>query len=187
MSEPSTTPTASVNEVSISDEFKRHIRDIVDFPIAGIVFRDITTLLANPAMFRRTVDAMAAPFQDIDKVVVIESRGFILGTPIAYALGAGVVPVRKQGRLPFETFAEEYALEYGTATLEVHRDAIEPGERILIVDDLLATGGTVEATIRLVRRLGGEIVGVSVLAELTALNGRARTGDLDVRSLVTYD
>lgn len=177
----------SVNDLSISDELKRHIRDIVDFPIEGIIFRDITTLLSNATMFRKTVDAMAAPFTEIDKVVIIESRGFILGTPIAYALGAGVVPVRKVGRLPFDTFAEEYALEYGTATLEVHRDAISPGERILIVDDLLATGGTVEATIKLVRRLRGEIVGVSVLAELTALNGRARTGDVDVRSLVTYD
>lgn len=181
------TSAASVNDVSISDELKRHIRDIVDFPIEGIVFRDITTLLADPLMFRKTIDAMAAPFREIDKVVIIESRGFILGTPIAYALGAGVVPVRKVGRLPFDTFAEEYALEYGTATLEVHQDAINPGERILIVDDLLATGGTVEATIKLVQRLHGEIVGVSVLAELTALNGRARTGDVEVRSLVTYD
>lgn len=181
------TSATSVNDVSISDELKRHIRDIIDFPIAGIVFRDITTLLANPTMFRKTIDAMAAPFREIDKVVIIESRGFILGTPIAYALGAGVVPVRKVGRLPFDTFAEEYALEYGTATLEVHQDAIDPGERILIVDDLLATGGTVAATIKLVRRLQGEIVGVSVLAELTALNGRARTGDVEVRSLVTYD
>ncbi len=177
----------SVNDVSISDELKQHIRDIVDFPIEGIVFRDITTLLSNATMFRKTIDAMAAPFVEIDKVVVIESRGFILGTPIAYALGAGVVPVRKVGRLPFTTYAEEYALEYGTNTLEVHQDAINAGERVLIVDDLLATGGTVEATIRLVRRLQGVIVGVSVLAELTALNGRSRTGDVEVRSLVTYD
>ncbi len=181
-----TTTSSPLPESAISEQLKRHIRDVPDFPQPGILFRDITTLLADGALFQQTIDAMAAPFEDIDKVVIIESRGFILGTPIAYALGAGVVPVRKVGRLPFDTFAEEYALEYGTATLEVHQDAIDPGERILIVDDLLATGGTVEATIKLVRRLHGEIVGVSVLAELTALNGRSRTGEVDVRSLVTY-
>ncbi|HWV34075.1 MAG TPA: adenine phosphoribosyltransferase [Thermomicrobiales bacterium] len=182
-----TTSTAlGDDKQALSDYLKQHIRDIPDFPTPGIMFRDISTLLADPEVFRITIDAMAAPFSQIDKVVIIESRGFILGTPIAYAIGAGVVPVRKPGRLPFASLAEEYVLEYGTNTLEIHEDAITPGERILIVDDLLATGGTVEATIKLVKRLGGEIVGISVLAELTALNGRAKTGDYPLHSLVTY-
>ena len=181
-----TTTSSPRPESAISERLKRHIRDVPDFPLPGIMFRDITTLLADGALFQETIDAMAAPFEDIDKVVIIESRGFILGTPIAYALGAGVVPVRKPGRLPWKTFAEEYALEYGTNTLEVHQDAVIPGERVLIVDDLLATGGTVEATCKLVRRLGGEIAGVSVLAELTFLNGRSKTEGIEVRSLVTY-
>ncbi len=171
---------------TISDLLKPHIRDIADFPIPGILFRDITTLLADGDLFRQTIDAMASPYSDIDKVVIIESRGFILGTPIAYALGAGVVPVRKPGKLPYDTLTETYELEYGTNELQIHSDAITPGERILIVDDLLATGGTVEATIKLVQRLGGEIVGVSVLAELTALNGRQHTGDVPVTSLLAY-
>lgn len=171
---------------TLTDDLKASIRDVPDFPISGIMFRDITTLLADPALFRRTIDAMAEPFSDIAKVVIIESRGFILGTPMAYALGAGVVPVRKPGRLPWKTYSEEYALEYGTNTLEIHQDAIAPGERVVIVDDLLATGGTLGATIDLVHRLGGEIVGISVLAELTALNGRARTHDVPVHSLIAY-
>lgn len=178
-SAPSITP-------SVSDELKRHIRDIEDFPQPGIVFRDITPLLADAAAFRRVIDLMAQPYQKIDQVVVIESRGFILGTPIAYVLGAGVVPVRKPGRLPAATLAEEYALEYGTNTLEIHRDAIMRGQRVLIVDDLLATGGTVDATIKLVNELGGEIAGISVLAELSALHGRARLTGYDVHSLVVY-
>lgn len=167
---------------------KSHIRNIPDFPEPGVIFRDITTLLANPAVFRTTIDAMIEPVKDtpIDKVVVIESRGFIFGTPIAYLLDAGVVPVRKPGKLPGETWAEEYALEYGTNTLEIHRDAIQDGEHILIVDDLLATGGTVEATIRLVERFGGAIAGISVLAELLALHGRDRLGNIPIHSLVTY-
>lgn len=167
---------------------KNHIRDIPDFPEPGIMFRDITTLLANPAMFRLVIDELIRPYSDskIDKVVVIESRGFIFGTPIAYVLNAGVVPVRKPGKLPGETYAEEYALEYGTNTLEIHQDAILDHERVIIVDDLLATGGTVEATIRLVERFGGEIIGISVLAELLALKGRDRLGDYPIHSLVTY-
>ena len=167
---------------------KSHIRDIPDFPEPGIMFRDITTLLADADIFRTTIDAMIGPYRDagIDKVVVIESRGFIFGTPIAYLLNAGVVPVRKPGKLPAETWAEEYALEYGTNTLEIHQDAILRGERIIIIDDLLATGGTVEATINLVERFGGEIVGISVLAELLALHGRDRLGTHPVHSLVTY-
>lgn len=172
----------------LSARLKSHIRDIPDFPEPGVMFRDITTLLADADAFRTTIDAMIEPWQDarVDKVVVIESRGFIFGTPIAYLLNAGVVPVRKPGKLPAKTWAEEYDLEYGTNTLEIHQDAIQRGERILIVDDLLATGGTVEATIRLVERFGGEITGICVLAELLALNGRARLGNHPVHSLVTY-
>ena len=165
---------------------RQHIRDVPDFPEPGIMFRDITTLLADGAAFRQVIDAMAAPFDDVDKVVIIESRGFILGTPIAYAKGAGVVPVRKPGKLPSDTLTESYALEYGINELQIHTDAIAPGERVLIVDDLLATGGTAEATIKLVERLGGMIVGISVLAELTALSGRAHTGSYTVHSLVAY-
>ena len=172
---------------AFGDALKHSIRDIPDFPQPGIMFRDISTLLAKPALFRQTVDAMAAPFSDIDKVVIIESRGFILGTPIAYAIGAGVVPVRKPGRLPAAIFTEDYTLEYGTNALEIHQDAIAPGERILIVDDLLATGGTVNATVRLVQRLHGEIVGISVLAELSALAGRDTIpAGIAVHSLVVY-
>jgi len=171
---------------SIADLLKPHIRDVPDFPIPGILFRDITTLLADGDLFRTTIDAMTAPFSNIDKVVVIESRGFILGTPMAYALGAGVVPVRKPGKLPSETLSESYSLEYGVNELQIHTDAIDQGERILIVDDLLATGGTLEATIKLVEQLGGDIVGVAVLAELTALNGREHTGGYPVHALLAY-
>lgn len=177
------TPTS---QPSLDETLKSHIRDVPDFPIPGIMFRDITTLLADGAAFRQTVDAMGEPFTDVDKVVVIESRGFILGTPIAYAKGAGVVPVRKPGKLPSDTLSESYALEYGVNELQIHTDAIEPGERVLIVDDLLATGGTVVATIKLVERLGGVIVGVSVLAELTDLDGRAHIEGYRVHSLVAY-
>lgn len=172
--------------LTVSDELKRHIRDIPDFPQSGIIFRDITPLLADATQFKRVIDLMAQPYQNIDQVVIIESRGFILGTPIAYVLGAGVVPVRKPGRLPAATLSEQYALEYGTNTLEIHQDAIMRGHRVLIVDDLLATGGTVDATIKLVNELGGEIAGICVLAELSALHGRDRLAGYDVRSLVVY-
>ncbi|MGI8486653.1 MAG: adenine phosphoribosyltransferase [Thermomicrobiales bacterium] len=179
--------TDTPDATALSNTLKQHIRDVPDFPTEGIMFRDISTLLADPEIFRITIEEMAKPFSNIDKVVIIESRGFILGTPIAYAIGAGVVPVRKPGRLPFMTFAEDYSLEYGTNSLEIHQDAITPGEKILIVDDLLATGGTVGATIKLVQRLGGEIVGIAVLAELSALNGRARIdAGIPVHSLVIY-
>ncbi len=167
---------------------KQYIRDVPDFPIPGIMFRDITTLLASPEGFRAAIDGLLAPYQDvqIDKVVVIESRGFIFGTPMAYALNAGVVPVRKPGKLPADTLTEEYGLEYGTNSLQIHTDAIERGERVIIVDDLLATGGTVDATIRLINDLGGEIIGISFLAELTDLHGRERVKDIPVYSLVQY-
>lgn len=172
----------------LNSHLKQFIRDIPDFPIEGILFRDITTLLAEPKAFHATIDGLLAPYWDqhIDKVVVIESRGFIFGTPMAYELGAGIVPVRKPGKLPAETITEEYALEYGTNTLQIHTDAIARGERVIIVDDLLATGGTVQASIRLVEQLGGEIVGISFLAELVELHGRERIPGYTVHSLVQY-
>ena len=168
----------SSSQLTIAD-LRARIRDIPDFPQPGILFRDITPLLADAASFQAVVDTMAAPFRDkVDMVVAIESRGFILGAPIAYALGAGLALVRKPGKLPFEVEAEAYTLEYGENTLEIHRDALRPGQRVLLVDDLLATGGTVRAAANLVSRLGGEIVGVCVLAELSGLNGRALLTDL---------
>lgn len=172
----------------LNSHLKQFIRDVPDFPIEGIMFRDITTLLADPGAFRTTIDGLLTPYRDerIDKVVVIESRGFIFGTPMAYELHAGVVPVRKPGKLPAETLTEEYDLEYGTNSLQIHTDAVSPGERVIIIDDLLATGGTVDATIRLVEDLGGEIIGISVLAELTDLNGRDRVQGYPVHSLVQY-
>jgi len=168
------------------EALRAKIRDIPDFPQPGILFRDITPLLADPAAFRRVIDVMAAPYVGIETVVAIESRGFILGAPLAYALDAGLVPVRKLGRLPAATLREEYALEYGSNTVEVHQDAIAPGGRVVIVDDLLATGGTVRAAANLVERLGAVIAGITVLAELTALRGRDLLADYEVRSLVEY-
>jgi adenine phosphoribosyltransferase len=178
--------TTFTKDLELETLLKSHIRDIPDFPQPGILFRDITPLLSNGELFRTTVDAMVAPFENINHVIVIESRGFILGTPIAYAIGAGVVPVRKPGKLPYQTYTEAYELEYGTNTLEIHQDAIEPGERVLIVDDLLATGGTVAATIKLVERIGAEIVGITVLAELAALHGRDAIGNYPLNCLITY-
>ncbi len=162
------------------------VEDVPDFPQPGILFRDITPLLADATAFRTVVDAMAASYQGIETVVAIESRGFILGAPLAYALGAGLVPVRKLGKRPAETLREEYALEYGSNTLEIHRDAVQPGQRLLLVDDLLAPGGTVRAAVNLVERLGGEIAGICVLAELADLRGRDVLGGYDIRSLVVY-
>ncbi|CAN5837320.1 adenine phosphoribosyltransferase [soil metagenome] len=169
-----------------TEDLRALIRDVPDFPKEGILFRDITPLLADRDAFRHTIAAMAKPYQDIDHVVCIESRGFILGAPIAYKLDAGLVPVRKAGRLPSQTLSENYSLEYGVDTVEIHRDAIKPGERVLIVDDLLATGGTVHAAIRLVERLGASLVGVAVLVELSDLGGRDRLAEYPVRSLIIY-
>lgn len=164
------------------------IRSIPDFPKKGILFRDITTLLNNPAAFRLAVDLLTDRFAGagVTKVVSIESRGFILGAPIAYHLGAGFVPVRKPGKLPAPTLQETYTLEYGTDTLEIHQDAVGPEDRVLIVDDLLATGGTVGAACRLVERLGGKIVGCAFLIELSFLKGRSRLGTYEVEALVDY-
>jgi adenine phosphoribosyltransferase len=162
-----------------------YVRDVPDYPQPGVLFKDITPLLAEPKAFGAVIDALAASFGPVDKVVGIEARGFILAAPVAYQTGAGFVPVRKKGKLPSATFAQEYQLEYGTATLEVHQDAFEPGERVLIVDDVLATGGTARATATLVRRAGAEVAGISVLMELSFLGGRSVLSGLDVRSLLT--
>ena len=169
------------------DRIRALIRDIPDFPQPGIIFRDITPLLADAAAFRATIEAMAAPYRDhVDVIVAVESRGFIFGAPLAYALDTGLVPVRKRGKLPFDTLHEEYALEYGSNVLEIHEDAVRGGQRVLLVDDLLATGGTVRAAANLIRRLGGELVGACFLAELSALDGRSVLEGLPVTSLVVY-
>jgi adenine phosphoribosyltransferase len=162
------------------------IRSIPDFPKPGILFRDITPLLANGPAFKAAVDAMSAPFERIDHVVSIESRGFIFGAPIAYTLSAGLVPVRKVGRLPGDTLQEEYELEYGVNTVEIHSDAIKSGQRVIIVDDLLATGGTIRAAVNLVDRLDAELVGISVLVELADLKGREKLAGQNVQSLIVY-
>lgn len=168
------------------EQLQAKIRSIPDFPKPGILFRDITPLLSDGAAFKAAVDAMAAPFSDIDHVVSIESRGFIFGSPMAYVLGAGLVPVRKVGRLPGSTIQEEYELEYGVNTVEIHSDAIKPGQRVIIVDDLLATGGTIRAAVNLVDRLDAELVGIAVLVELSDLKGRDKLAGQNVQSLIVY-
>ena len=167
---------------------REKIRDIPDYPEPGVVFRDITPLLGAPANFGRAVDDLVSHFHDVavDRVVGIESRGFILAAPIAYRMRAGFVPVRKAGKLPWAVAREEYELEYGTDKLEIHRDAVHPEEKILIVDDVLATGGTAAATCRLVETLGGVVVGLGFMIELEALGGRTRLGERRVESLVRY-
>jgi adenine phosphoribosyltransferase len=160
------------------------VRDIPDYPRPGVLFKDITPLLGDADAFGAVVEAMAAAFGPVDKVVGIEARGFILAAPVAYEIRAGFVPVRKQGKLPSATFRKEYDLEYGSAVLEVHQDAFAPGERVLIVDDVLATGGTASATAELIQRTGADVVGIAVLMELSFLKGRAAVGDLEVRSLL---
>jgi adenine phosphoribosyltransferase len=169
----------------VADLIAAHIRDVPDYPQPGVVFKDITPLLAEPAAFAAVVDALAASFGPVDKVAGIEARGFIFAAPVAYRTGAGFVPVRKKGKLPSATFAQEYKLEYGTATVEVHQDAFEPGDRVLIVDDVLATGGTARATASLVERSSAEVAGIAVLMELSFLNGRSALSGLDVRALLT--
>ena len=171
-----------------AEALRERIREIPDFPKPGILFYDITTLLKDPAAFREAVELMLAPYRDerIDAVVGMESRGFIFSAPMAFELKAGLVPVRKLGKLPAETLTVEYALEYGSNTLEIHRDAISPGQRVLIVDDLLATGGTVNGTIELVERLKGEVVGLAFLVELDFLKGRDRLENRRVTSVITY-
>ncbi|UGQ10662.1 adenine phosphoribosyltransferase [Yinghuangia sp. ASG 101] len=177
--------------MELRDLLESRIRDVPDWPKPGVVFKDISPLLADHQVFGALVEALAdqCATDGVDKVVGIEARGFILAAPVAFRSGAGFVPVRKQGKLPCATYAESYDLEYGSATLEVHRDAFTAGDRVLVIDDVLATGGTVGATIELVRRAGADIVGVSVLMELGFLGGRAKLAsllaDTAVRSFVT--
>ncbi|MBN1297640.1 adenine phosphoribosyltransferase [bacterium] len=165
-----------------------YIRDIPDFPKPGIVFKDITPLLGNPEAFAQAIDNLVEPFlqMHVTKVVGIEARGFLFAPLLAGKLNAGVVPVRKPGKLPFETERFTYDLEYGTDTIEIHRDAIRPGENVLIVDDLLATGGTVDAARNLVEKLGGRVVGMAFLIELAFLNGRQKLNGYTVHSLIQY-
>jgi adenine phosphoribosyltransferase len=163
------------------------IRDVADYPKPGVVFKDINPMLADHVAFAGAVDAIVAHHGrgTIDKVVGIEARGFIIAAPVAYHFGAGFVPVRKKGKLPGATYESSYALEYGDAVIQVQRDAFEPGDRVLVVDDVLATGGTVEATVGLVEQAGGHVCGVSVLLELSFLSGRSRLRGQDVHALVT--
>jgi len=169
-------------------QLKELIRSIPDFPKKGILFRDITTLLQNGPEFRRAIDTLARHYEGekIDEIVAVESRGFIIASPLAYKLNAGIIPVRKKGKLPYKTVETTYELEYGTDTLQMHADAFQPGANILIVDDLLATGGTAKATIDLVEKLKGKVVGICFLIELTDLKGIEKLKGYEVLSIIKY-
>ena len=171
-------------------DLKEHIRTIPDFPEPGIMYRDITTLLSHPAAFQQSIDELAAPFQEakIDAVAGIDARGFIFGTAVALALGVGFVPVRKKGKLPFETYEQDYQLEYGTDTLQIHADAVSEGQRVLAIDDLIATGGTAEAAIKLLQRTKCDVVGAAFVIDLPDLGGATRIEALGVAvtALVTF-
>lgn len=173
---------------SLEERLRKAIRDIPDFPKEGILFRDITTLLLDPDAYRLAVKALVEPFREDppDRILGIESRGFVFGGALAYELGRGLVLARKPGKLPAETEQVTYELEYGTDGLEVHRDAIEPGQRVLVVDDLIATGGTARGAVELVERLQGEVAGLAFLIELTGLEGRKQLGDRRVYSILRY-
>ena len=170
------------------DQLKALVRDVEGFPQEGVIFKDITPLLANEMAFSTVIDLIVVHFGrgNVDKVVGIEARGFIIASPVAYHFGAGFVPVRKMDKLPWHTEAAEYQLEYGTATLEIHKDAVRPGVRVLIVDDVLATGGTARATADLVERIGGKVVGLAFLIELDFLKGRSKLDGYDLFTLLTY-
>ncbi len=171
------------------EELKKIIREVPDFPKQGILFYDVTTLFKNPDGLRKAVDLMTERYRDrgVQKILGIESRGFILGPVLAYNLGAGFVPVRKKGKLPAKTLSVSYELEYGIDTLEIHEDAIEPGEKVLVVDDLIATGGTAAATVEMVRKLRGDLLGLAFLIELTFLHGREKIpAGIEVFSLLQY-
>lgn len=169
-------------------DLKKVIREVKDFPQPGIGFKDITTLMQDGEAFRYTIDQFIKELKEknVDVIVGPEARGFLMGTPVAYGLGIGFVPVRKPGKLPHETERYEYGLEYGTDVLEIHKDAIKPGQRVAIVDDLLATGGTMEAAAKLIEKLGGEVVSMQFLIELEFLNGRDKLSQYDVNSLIKY-
>jgi adenine phosphoribosyltransferase len=181
-------PMNTNDESGASIDLAALIRDVPDFPQPGVLFKDITTLIKDGHAFRRVVDSITDSYRaaPIDVVVGVESRGFIFAAPIAYHLGAGFVPVRKPGKLPYESLRTEYELEYGANVLEVHKDAITPGQRVLIVDDVLATGGSAGATARLVEMLGGVVSGIAVVVELTFLNGRERLKDYALSSLIRF-
>lgn len=170
-------------------EIDQYVRSIPDFPEPGIIFRDITSIIQSPEGLKKSIDGMVESLKDIEFDIVVgpESRGFIFGMPVAYMLGKGFVPVRKKGKLPCETIEKEYALEYGTAIVEMHKDAIKPGDKVVIVDDLVATGGTIEAIIQMIESLGGEVVKIQFVMELAGLNGREKLKNYDVDSLIVYD
>ncbi len=170
-------------------DFKDKIRVIPDFPQAGISFKDITTLLMDGESYRSAIDELKklVDHLEIDVIAGPEARGFVVGAPLAYALGVGFVPIRKSGKLPYETIEAGYALEYGKDTLAMHTDAIKPGQKVLIADDLLATGGTIATSVNLVQQLGGEVVGAAFLIELTALDGRSKLSDIEVVTLLNYE
>lgn len=167
----------------------QYVRSIPDFPEKGIIFRDITSIIQSPEGLKKSIDGMIDSLKDVDFDIVIgpESRGFIFGMPVAYTLGKGFVPVRKKGKLPCETIQKEYSLEYGTAVIEMHKDAIKPGDKVVIIDDLVATGGTIEAIIQMVESLGGEVVKIQFVMELAGLKGREKLRNYDVDSLLVYD
>ena len=169
-------------------DFSKFIRDIPDFPKPGIVFKDITPLLKDDVAFRDAIHAMASHYEPIgvDVLVGIDARGFILGGALACQLGVGFVPIRKKGKLPFDTFEASYDLEYGTDTLTIHQDAVSPGSRVLICDDVIATGGTIAASIELVEKMGGQVIGIPVLIELAFLNGREKFSEYDIFSLIEF-
>jgi adenine phosphoribosyltransferase len=172
----------------MTQPLESYIRNIPDFPIPGIQFKDITTLLRDGDALHRAIDVFVARYRDqqIDAIVAIESRGFIFGAPLAYALGIGLVPVRKAGKLPADTHRLEYALEYGTATLEIHKDAFPTGARVIVIDDLLATGGTIAAACQLVAQAGGQVIEAAFLIELAGLAGRERLGNYPIYAQITY-
>lgn len=170
-------------------ELKEYVRNIPDFPEKGIIFRDITTVFQNPEALKLSIDSMQEKLNNVDFDIVVgaESRGFLFGTPIAYNLNKAFVPVRKKGKLPYETIEESYNLEYGQATLEIHKDAIKPGQRVVIIDDLIATGGTLEAIIKLVERLGGIVVKVCCLIDLPDLGGKEKIKNYDVETVISFE
>lgn len=177
-----------MNQPKSREDLKEYVRDVPGYPQAGIIFRDITPLLGRKDLFAEVVELMSAAWakEPPDLVAAIEARGFIPGSAIAVNLGAGFVPIRKLGKLPWKTIAEAYQLEYGSDQLQVHSDAVQPGQRVLVVDDVLATGGTAGAAVRLMRKLGGDVIGVQVLIELQALGGRQRLSDVKVVSEIVY-
>ena len=170
-------------------DFKSYIRKFPDWPKEGVLFRDITPILSNPKVFSAAVDALCSNFNEsnVDYVAAVEARGFIFGIAVAQRLGAGFVPIRKKGKLPGKTESVTYDLEYGTDTLQVHSDAIEPGSRVLMVDDLLATAGTMQSACKLIEKIGGQIIGITFLIELVYLNGRAKLSDYEISTILSYD